>query len=654
MVPQTPRLYVPRSLDDLVADTLEALAGKPMVFLLGAGASAAAPSYLPQPRLIQEAVYRCVAPLGAPAEHCDLIVGSLPEIYHETLLELGGESTREIWKVLSLWELPEEAPSLAEFELSPNLVHHLVVYLSWKSRRPVVTVNFDNMLERAAANLGLRPDPRLGAQPGDDTVAIWKLHGTVERRDSIRTTLQGITAADPTVLDRVQREFASATGCLIGYSGRDIDFFPFLCGWREAHPIRWLSLDLEKTAINRFPDAFLGVDARAEEWARRVIVQLPESESAACRLKAKLDRKPPEETRVREAYRALLDEHAERVYSRTFPPDDAKRLLAHAMTLAALGRNEEADRWADQYLAEPGVPALTCRALLLKSAMAHEFARYADSREHAERALSLARASGLRPEAEEALLRVDEARRMMFLPTRLPFAKASDLLDHKSLSATASMVWHAIRVWHRIPRKAQGEVAPPYPELRASFESIEHLVRVGALLQGLMERLLPTLSAHRLLDRFWFRVERYSYSNGYALGIGNAKKYLLRRSSGSASSDGYFFSVLDLYQLVPSPTGTCIHHRDVADALLVESRKIPPWPARDAKRDLACCLYEKALDAACDAGDPSLQLKVMLGLKETDSSRSWSAAEVKGLIAAVQSPAFTKYGDQLLARLTYS
>lgn len=205
--------YSPRSLDELVEETVAAVSGRPMVFFLGAGASAASPSFLPQPWLIQQEAYRCVAPEAADTSQRELIVNSLPEIYHEVLLELGGERTREIWRVLTMWERPEEAPTLARYGLRPNIVHHLVVYLSWKTGTPVITVNFDNMLERAAETLGLRPDARLDAEPRPDGVAIWKLHGTVERQRSIRTTLQGI------VLDLYEL-VPSPTGACIHY--RDV------------------------------------------------------------------------------------------------------------------------------------------------------------------------------------------------------------------------------------------------------------------------------------------------------------------------------------------------------------------------------------------------------------------------------------------------
>jgi hypothetical protein len=646
--------FATRPLDELVRDTLEAVAGRPMVFFLGAGASAAAPSLLPQPWLIQREAYRCVAPEGADEAERKLIIDSLPEIYHEVLLEVGGESTREIWKVLSMWEQPQEAPLLAGFELGPNVVHHLVTYLSWKTGSPVITVNFDNMLERAAENLGLQPDARLNAEPGGDRVAIWKLHGTVERQRSIRTTLQGITATDRTVLDRIEREFKRASGCLIGYSGRDIDFFPFLCGWEEARPIHWLALNLKQTAIERFPEAFLGVDAPAQDWAREVIQRLPEEDEIVLRLKAELSRRPPPEAAVKTTYEELVRRQAERIYAGTFPPNDPKRLLAHAMTLAALGNNWDADRWVDRYLAKSGSPSLTCRAYLLKSSMAHEFARYADSESYAEEALSLARQHRLGAQADEAQLRIEEARRMMFLPARLPFSKFSDFLALKAVGTAFSMVWRAFHLRRRKPRTAHGEVTPDYSELRAGFEYVEHLVRVGALFQGLLER-LPGRAAHRLMDRRWRRIEGYSYTAGYAHGIGNAKKYLLRRGAGSDEEEkNYFFSVLDLYELVPSPTGTSIHHRDVADDLFAAASALPPGPERDEKHKHAIRCYEEAIKAAKEAGDPSLQLKAMLGMKEADGSRTWPAAEVEALSAAVQSPAFAKYSDQILARLTRS
>jgi SIR2-like protein len=618
-----------------------------MVFFLGAGASAAAPSFLPQPWAIQEAVYDCVAPPGA--DHRDLIVNSLPEIYHEVLLDLGGDVTREIWRVLSLWEEPSRAPALARFDLGPNLVHHLVVYLSWKAGTPVVTVNFDQMLERAAANLGLRADVGLEAETGPESVAIWKLHGTVGDLRSIRTTLQGITAADPAVLGRVKREFSKATGCLVGYSGHDIDFFPFLCDWDLPEPVFWLSLKLDETTIARFPEPFLGVEAPAEDWARATVEGLSGDDKLIDRVQLEAERRLPSAAAVKDAYAELLANQARHTYENAFPPGSPKRVLAHAMILAALGRNRDADSWVDRYLDQSHEAEFDCRAHLLKSAMAHEFARYADSKRYAERARSLARKQGMRAEATQATLRIDEANRMLYGPPRLPFVRAWEIMRPESLYAIFWMLVHAARLWPR--RKVASGAAPPsYSELRATFEYLEHLVRVGAIPQGFLELVLPTTTAHRLGDWYWRFIEEKSYAAGYAFGISNSKKYRLRGNSTEERRRDPL-SVLDFYSMVPSPTGACIHHRDVAEELAAEMETLPPEPRRDRLQNEAASHFEAAIAAAQQAGDPSLEVKVMLAWKKIDRDRTWPRRSIDDLLSRIQSPAFTRFSAKIASGL---
>ncbi|HEU5062289.1 MAG TPA: SIR2 family protein [Solirubrobacterales bacterium] len=639
--------YEQRPLDELVERAERAAAGEPMVFFIGAGASAPAPSFMPQPWLIQKAVYDCVAPQGA--EHEELITKSLPEIYHEVLLDLGGEVTREIWQVLKYWESPTQAPQLAQFGLGPNIVHYLVVYLSWKARTPVVTVNFDRMLERAAANLGLRPDVDLEAVTGPESVAIWKLHGTVDDPPSIRTTLQGITATDQLVLERVENQFARGGACLIGYSGHDIDFFPFLCSWDLPEQTYWLDLDLSKTTIGRYPDPFLGVEAPAQEWAQKVIERLPEGGPLVSRLRQEAERPAPPRGPIAAAYEDLVRAQAKRTYENAFPPGSPKRVLAQAMILAALGRNVDADAWADRYLAQARGQdaAQDCRAYLLKSAMAHEFARYEDSRRYAETARSLAREAGLRPEADQATLRIDEANRMLHVPPRLPFTKAWHLLRPESLWAVLGMTVDAMRLRRRGRVSSRGG-APPYAELRATFEYLEHLIRLGAIVQGGLERILPAATVSQLCDWYWSWLESRSYKAGYASGIGNSKKYRLRRRSSTSSGDP--FSVRDLYSMAPSPTGLCIHLRDVAEELTAKLQATSPGAAREELEEEVVQRFEEAIKAAREAGDPSLELKAMLGLNK-GTGRTRPRESVEKLLSQIQSPAFARYTNEVMRSL---
>lgn len=619
-----------------------------MVFFLGAGASRPAPACLPQPPTIQKAAFDCVAPAKAVGD-LPLIEGAVPEVYHEVLLDFGGDATREIWKVLSAWESP--ASPLSGFSLGPNLVHLLVVYLSWKGGTPVLTVNFDRMLERAAIRLGLHPETRLGRRATGDSVAIWKLHGSVDDTSTIRTTLQGITATNPRLLDSTQDTFTRATGCLIGYSGNDIDFFPFLCGWENVQrPIYWLSLNLDKTAIERSPYGFLGLDEPAEAWARQVIERLPSATDERVRqLKAELNRPLPATSEVDRAYRAVVEDTAKRIYRATFSANDPKRLLAHATALAALGKNHDAERWLDAYMEHAGNASLDCRAHLLRSALAHEFARYEDSREHAQLAFDLARERDMPESADQALLRIDEANRMLYVPPRLPIARSRAILGVDSLATIARMLLHAwtLRRWRKGP-SAENSMARPR-ELRATFEYLEHLVRVAAIAQGLSERLLPSRFAEMLFAPWWRYLERRCYAAGYTFGIGNSKKYRLRRVPLEARKRSEL-SVLDLYSLVPSPTGSSIHHRDIADVAAAQMRKAS-GDERNRKREEALEHYEEAIDNAVEAGDPSLELKAMFGLQVVEPERKWPRDRVRRLVGRIQGPAYAKLADRIVARL---
>jgi hypothetical protein len=631
------------SLDALVERTLLALREEPMIFLLGAGGSRAAPSCLPQPPLIQEAAFEHVCPRGAERD-LSLIKGAVPEVYHEVLLDLGGSTTRDIWKVLSEWESP--GSRLAHFDLGPNVVHLLVVYLSWKARSPIVTVNFDQMLERAATRLDLRPITGIGERAEGDSVAIWKLHGSVEEIDSVRTTLQGITATDPDALGALEREFSRATGCLIGYSGQDIDFFPFLCAWESARrPVYWLSLNLSETAITRFPDPFLGVDEYAEEWARRVIERLPSDNRRARLLKAELVRPLPASETVDGVYGAVVKDAARRIYGTSPLADDSRRLLAHAVVLAALGRNRDADAWLDRYMEHSGDAGLDCRAHLLRSALAHEFARYEDSKEHAQLARELALKGQMDDLAAEAILRIDEANRMLYVPPRLPVATKRAVFGPRSLATIARMFFHA---WTLRKLRNAGTASPR--RLRASFEYLEHLVRVAAILQGIAEQLLPGRAAEGLFAAWWRYVESRSYAVGYTLGIGNAKKYRLRRVPLEERKPSEI-SVLDLYRLIPSPTGASIHHRDVAAVALAQMRRLS-GSERERKREKAIELFDDAIAYARAAGDPSLELKALFGLRGAEPGRTWSASKIQGLVDRIQSPAYAKLADRILAELS--
>jgi hypothetical protein len=613
-----------------------------MVFFLGAGASRASPSCLPIPEEVQRAVLEQVAPRDAEAveENAQLEKIGLPELYHEILLHLGGPDAREIWRCLDDWR----EPPLAKHGLGPNPVHHLVVYLAWRSRTPVVTVNFDQMLEQAARELNLEPRPRLG-DPTDETgVGIWKLHGSTSDPDGIRTTVQSITASAPRDLRRIEEVFKRAQGCLVGYSGRDIDFFPFLCEWSADASVYWLDPFFGKGhRYLLWSDPFIQVKAKGEEWARRTVDAIGGLDPRSNELRRLMVERPLDWDAVRDDYAKALRRRATDLYPPMFEGEDAKRSLIQALALASMGERRLAARRLGRFASMPASDELRARGLLLEASLAHEQSRFLDSGAAARQARELARGADLRDVAFQATISADEAGRMAN-SARFPFVTARETLTSAAVRNFAAMVLHAIRYirFGRLRHRDRG-ASPDYDRVRATFAYLEHLVRIGAWLQGFAERVGPDRFVGGAFRPWWRAVEALSHRAGYAFGIGNAKKYMLRAASDEARKEA--LSAFNVYDLVVAQTGLAIDARDRADAEYRAASVLPPGPERNRREKTADKLYDEALKRA--KGNASLELKIMVGMKTLNPSHPFKPDVVDALLDQAQGPAHDRIRTRL-------
>jgi hypothetical protein len=599
--------YAP--LDELIERCCAASPQEPVAFLVGSGASIPSPALLPSAADVVGATAAAFAPLARDAadrlaiarEARRLGHWGLPEIYYETLMDVVGQDVVDVWSVLDLWRHDRR---LTRFALGPSAVHRALALLAWRSRIPLATTNFDLLLEQAVRGLGLRPDR---ANPADDAVAILKLHGSVDEPETIRTTLRTITVTDDAALRGLGRWFRDprATVCLIGYSGRDLDLFPHVCGW-ELRDAWWLDLAFDdKHAIHRWPQGFRAVRADAARWADAILARLGGASPAAA---AQLD-----VAAARATYAELVAERTHAVAQRLLAPDDPRRRLVHALALYGTGSNQAAARNLRLLREDPAqlerLPAwLQGRALLLGSQLAHEFARYADSAADARAARAATRGRGRRhpPTAVAARLHELEAERVARLP-RLPLGDGGQLR------------WPAL--WLQVVRFALGALGPlrrrwlrravfgghtaqlDGSQIRATFEYLEHLVRLGAIVQGALEQLV-----HRRL-----------------LG-------------------------LLLPWWLPSHTGSSLAHRDAGERLLRQAQDTDE-PRRSELRNRAYAEFWSARAEARQVGDPSLVLKAMVGMALARDDVRFSVAEVDALLAEVQSPAYHRARDALVALL---
>lgn len=207
---------------------------KPL-FICGAGISRDAPASLPLTRDIVEIACRWLLPDRTPTEqrYGELIRGMQPEVLFEQASLLVGDRLNCVWDVLR------------RADVKPNINHYLLVTLASHFRVPIITLNFDTLLEEAANQCGLDPKTYVPGRPdltalltSRDTAkgkcVIWKVHGSLDVPDSLQTNMSQLARPNTRLL-QVLKNLASRCGIyIVGYSGRDGDFFPELASILEA------------------------------------------------------------------------------------------------------------------------------------------------------------------------------------------------------------------------------------------------------------------------------------------------------------------------------------------------------------------------------------------------------------------------------------
>jgi hypothetical protein len=208
----------------------------PPLFICGAGISIAPPASLPDASGIVNAALNHLLPKGTLREelYCDLIRRIQPEVLFEQTSFLIGPQVLGIWNVLNT--------SYAQ----PNIYHYLLVCLASQYQPPLITLNFDTLLERAAENLGFSKSdiqvyiPSLpeqakflnSAEVSPGKCRLWKVHGSIET--IMQTTMSQIARPNQKLLAVLQQLLTRCRTYLVGYSGRDGDSFQ---NWLNASAV---------------------------------------------------------------------------------------------------------------------------------------------------------------------------------------------------------------------------------------------------------------------------------------------------------------------------------------------------------------------------------------------------------------------------------
>lgn len=202
-------------------------------FFAGSGVSYA--SNLPSAYTILEHTVNVLLPIDlASTEKADICSSIQPEVFYESIIRITQPyDSLNIWK--SLYKGEQEK---YQIECEPHITHFFIVDYSNRNRLPIITTNFDSMFERAAELLCMKykiflpsdTPPKLN----EELLCICKIHGSIQDNRgqysprSLLTTMTQITTVNIKWIDYICNVMNHQHLCFFGYSGRDIDLFPYL------------------------------------------------------------------------------------------------------------------------------------------------------------------------------------------------------------------------------------------------------------------------------------------------------------------------------------------------------------------------------------------------------------------------------------------
>lgn len=156
-----------------------------------------------------------------------------PELFYSVLLDCAGTE-----RVLEMWNCLKQDHFSTTYYPQPNIIHYLIVAYSYIASVPVFTMNYDKMLENACENLSIPFCVYTEAPPSEsiqNQVIICKLHGNLKEKSGNRvsqtdigTTMSDISIKNSKWLEYIESFMKTHDMYICGYSGRDIDYFPFL------------------------------------------------------------------------------------------------------------------------------------------------------------------------------------------------------------------------------------------------------------------------------------------------------------------------------------------------------------------------------------------------------------------------------------------
>ncbi len=580
---------------------IEKLKSGEIFFFAGSGISYA--SNLPSAYEVLEHTVNALLPANlAATEKSDICNSIQPEVFYESVVGMTQtHDSLNIWK--SLYKGVQDNHQV---ECEPNITHLFIAEYSSKNRLPIITTNFDSMFEQAAELLGVKYRIFL---PSDDPpnldeelLCICKVHGSIQNNrgeyspQSLWTTMTQITTVNTKWIEYICGIMSHQHLCFVGYSGRDIDLFPYLSeapSKRGAKRIVWVnkfdndhsdsaSKACNALRVNIWPSELFELSLNILGMSKYPTKNLPKGQED--KIKGLLSY-----LGIDLAQRNLLSPH--------------EKELLHCILLAKLGEYRKAHKCAldmeGSKLSCITRPLNKHLLLLTCARLSHEISRYESCRSYALRVLNM-----LKNQSEydvnielQARCLLSESLRMG-IPNDIYFIQRKRPSDYLYiLYVVGYFIYTSIVNSLKI---RFGKLT--YFELRAEtqHELIEHRIRFYAIIQSVFGSPQRGWNkyARNFLTRRWDDIKQMSHRAGYSAGIANSGKFKYRLNPSEKTKA----ESANIYSLTTSATGSELLIRNEADQLL-----------RDKQYDESRKKFIEYSDMAKKSGNTLNEIKGIIG-----------------------------------------
>lgn len=575
-----------------------------------------------------------------------------PEIFYENLLYL----TKSL-ESLHLWNIFSET-YLERFNLSltPNINHLFIVEYSVKNRVPIFTTNFDNLFELASKELGYKFEvilPYLEKQKVainsfknnqivEKTAYIFKLHGTIDSIETLHTTMISISRVNFDLIEFIYNLCKGKHIVFVGYSGRDIDYFPEIKKRNLNCSPFWISKFDKKdvTYINSEKINAIRVSGNYPSRLFELINKNPKIKAKKIEINLEV---------IEKIFSSLQNDIKKNV-----PFTNEDKILFLGLLCKEMGEYENSyEILRNVFHNDFSSFDVEKKVLLLitLSKLAHEISQYKSSEKFAKEALKLTeKEKNLNNYSIICWCQICEAKRML-IAHDISFWHNVNYLD--SFLAVISFVISYINSSIRITLKNKQINYSMYTnssvtEIIVANELIEHRIRFFALIQALSKPLLdinglfsPLIK--ELLIRKWEVIQEESYYKGYSQGIANSLKYKTRIAKDLCLQG----EAEHIYELTTSYSGIALSMRNIAEYYF-EKKEF------EKSKEYYCKVYKYGEKS----GNRLNSIKGMLGVAKCNEAlgikpllNTQEIVRLKELMNKVEGESWRKYFKNVLSEI---